>query len=357
MIDPPSSTNPPAARHPAPPDGTGSKPQAEPLVDRLGRVHTSLRVSVTDRCNIRCFYCMPIENVQFKPREELLTFEEIERLVRSLVPLGIDRLRITGGEPLVRSELPSLLARLAHIPGIRDLALTTNGLLLAEQAEALMQAGLHRLNVSLDALSEANFERIARRRGLDRVLAGLAAAQAAGFRRIRLNTVAIRGITEHEAVPLARFARDHGLELRFIEFMPLDAEAHWQSDQVLDGESLRRLLAAEIAPLRPCPRPDPSQPAVDFEYADGKGRVGFIDPVSQPFCEACNRLRITAEGKLRNCLFSTAEWDVRELLRQDGSDDDIRQLVRQCVWHKKPSHGIDTPTFERPERAMYQIGG
>ena len=334
-----------------------ASPDSRPLVDSLGRVHTSLRVSVTDRCNIRCFYCMPIENVEFKPRSEILSFEEIERFVRAVVPLGIDRLRLTGGEPLVRSDLPELIRRLANVAGIRDLALTTNGLLLAEHAEALARAGLQRLNVSLDALTEANFERIARRQGLQRVLDGIATAQRVGFRRIRLNAVAIRGITEDEAVPLAEFAREHDLELRFIEFMPLDAQQEWQTEQVLDGRELRERLTKQIAPLRPAPRPDPSQPAVDYEFADGKGRVGFINPVSEPFCADCNRLRITADGKLRNCLFSMAEWDARALLRGEGDDAQLRELVRDCVWNKKPGHGIDTPDFARPERAMYQIGG
>jgi cyclic pyranopterin phosphate synthase len=301
---------------------------------------------------------MPAENVRFKPREEILSFEEIGRFVRAVVPLGIERVRLTGGEPLVRAQLPRLVEQLAAIPGIRDLALTTNGLLLPEQAEALARAGLKRLNVSLDALSEVNFEKIARRKGLERVLEGLAQAQRVGFHRIRLNAVAIRGITEAEAVPLARFAREHGLELRFIEFMPLDADGNWDTTQVLDGETLRQLLHQQVGPLRPVPRPDPSQPASDYEYVDGGGRVGFINPVSAPFCRDCNRLRLTADGNLRNCLFSTAEWDVRRLLRGGGGDDEaIRRLVRECVWHKKPSHGIDAPDFERPERAMYQIGG
>jgi cyclic pyranopterin phosphate synthase len=332
-------------------------PRTGPLLDSFGRVHSSLRISVTDRCNIRCFYCMPAENVRFKPREEILSFEEIERFVRAVVPLGIDRLRLTGGEPLVRAQLPRLVRRLAAIPGVRDLALTTNGLLLAEQAAALAQAGLHRLNVSLDALSEANFERIARRKGLERVLGGLAEAQRVGFQRIRLNAVAIRGITESEAVPLARFARQHGLELRFIEFMPLDADGQWETSQVLDGETLRELLHRQVAPLKPVVRPDPSQPATDYEYTDGGGRVGFINPVSVPFCQDCNRLRLTADGHLRNCLFSTAEWDARGVLRGGGDDGALRRLVRECIWRKKPSHGIDSAGFERPERAMYQIGG
>jgi len=330
---------------------------ASPLIDTLGRVHTSLRISVTDRCNIRCFYCMPDENIRFLPRQEILTFEEIERFVRVVAPLGIDKLRLTGGEPLVRHGLPQLVSRLAAIEGIEDIALTTNGILLAEQADALKAAGLQRLNISLDALTEATFRRIARRDGLDRVIAGIHAAQRAGFERIRLNAVAIKGITEPEIVPLARFARDNDLEMRFIEFMPLDAENNWQPDQVLSGEEIREQLEAAIGPLEPAERPDPSQPAMDYQFIDGGGSIGFINPVSQPFCGDCNRLRITAEGKIRNCLFSTVEWDARALLRAEASDAQIADLVRDCVLAKKPGHGIDSDQFLRPSRAMYQIGG
>ncbi len=328
-----------------------------PLKDGFGRVHTNLRVSVTDRCNIRCFYCMPNEDVQFKPRREILTFEEITRLVRVAARLGINRIRLTGGEPLVRADLPSLIRMLRGIDGIQDVALTTNGLLLADQAKALRDAGLDRLNISLDAMSEATFERIARRPGLDRVLRGIAAAQAAGFTKIRLNAVAIRGLTESEIIPLARFAREQGLELRFIEFMPLDAEQQWASDQVLSGAQIRAMLEREFGPLRPAWRSDSSQPAVDYEYADGGGKLGFINPVSQPFCHDCNRLRVTADGKLRNCLFSTVEWDARQLLRTNARDEEIAELLHACVGAKKAGHGIDTPQFLRPERAMYQIGG
>jgi GTP 3',8-cyclase len=327
------------------------------LIDSLGRVHTNLRISVTDRCNIRCFYCMPDENVRFLPRREILTFEEIERFVRVVAALGVNKLRLTGGEPLVRSELPRLVERLASIPGIRDIALTTNGILLEEHAQPLKDAGLSRINISLDALTEETFKRIARRDGLDRVLAGIHAAQRAGFQRIRLNAVAIKGITEPEVVPLANFARQHGMEMRFIEFMPLDAENRWQHDQVLSGEEIRRLIEAAIGALEPAERPDPSQPATDFRFADGSGTVGFINPVTQPFCEDCNRLRITAEGKVRNCLFSTIEWDARALLRGGGTDQELTQLVRDCVRAKKPGHGIDSADFVRPQRAMYEIGG
>ena len=328
-----------------------------PLLDHFGRRHTSLRIGVTDRCNIRCFYCMPNENVQFRPRHELLTFEEIERFVQIVSRLGITKLRLTGGEPLVRAELHQLVARLSKIPGIEDLALTTNGILLSEQAADLKRAGLKRLNISLDTLDPQTFQQIARRDGLDRVLAGIDAARAVGFERIRLNTVAIRGITECEIVPLARFARERQLELRFIEFMPLDAEANWQSEQVLSGEEIRHRLEAEFGPLLPAPRPDPSQPAADFDYADGQGSVGLIHPVTQPFCGDCNRVRITSEGQLRNCLFSLVEWDMRSLLRGDATDDQIADTVRECIQAKKAGHGIDSPEFLRPAKAMYQIGG
>jgi cyclic pyranopterin phosphate synthase len=336
---------------------TTDMPTSGRLVDRLGRVHTSLRVSVTDRCNIRCFYCMPAENVVFRPREELLTFEEIERFVRVAVSLGIKELRLTGGEPLVRSELPKLVERVAAIEGLEDLALTTNGILLIEQAAPLKTAGLQRLNVSLDALSEATFQKISRRAGLQRVLDGIFAAREAGFENIRLNAVAIRGLTEQEIVPLAEFARTHGFELRFIEFMPLDAENQWQERQVLTCDEIRQMLEAEFCPLVPSKRADLSQPAVDFHFADGKGSIGFINPVSHPFCSDCNRLRLTAEGEIRNCLFSTVEWDARELLRSGGSDKELAQLIRDCVWHKQPAHGVGEADFVKPARAMYQIGG
>jgi GTP 3',8-cyclase len=327
------------------------------LRDSFGRIHNSLRISVTDRCNLRCFYCMPVENVQFLPRTELLTFEEIARFVRAAVRLGIDKLRLTGGEPLVRQDLSKLVKMLTDVSGIRDIALTTNGLLLAQQAGELRAAGLQRLNISLDALSESAFERIARRKGLQQVLNGIEAAQQAGFRKIRLNAVSIRGITEDEIVPLAQFARNRGLELRFIEYMPLDAEHHWSHDQILTGDEVREIIEREVGTLEPLPVADPSQPATDFRYVDGGGVVGFINPVSQPFCGSCNRLRLTAEGQVRNCLFSTVEWDAREILRRNGSDDELAGLLTACVGAKKIGHGIDTPTFVQPQRAMYQIGG
>jgi cyclic pyranopterin phosphate synthase len=327
-----------------------------PLVDSLGRIHTNLRISVTDRCNIRCFYCMPEENIRFRPRSEILTFEEIERFVRVAAQLGIRKLRLTGGEPLVRADMPKLVQRLAAIPGIDDIAMTTNGILLAEQAAALKAAGLKRLNISLDALSEETFRRIARRDGLDRVLAGIAAAKAAGFTGIRLNAVAIRGITEPEIVPLTQFARDQDLEMRFIEYMPLDAEQNWDHDQVLTGEEIRARLEEAIGPIEPVERTDPSQPAVDYKFTGG-GQVGFINPVTQPFCGDCNRLRLTAEGQVRNCLFSSIEWDARQLLRTGAGEAKLATLIRDCIAAKKPGHGIDSDQFVRPQRAMFQIGG
>jgi len=334
-----------------------SRPIVGPLVDSFGRVHTNLRVSVTDRCNIRCFYCMPAENVQFRPRHELLSFEEIARFVKVTARMGVNKVRLTGGEPLVRHDLPVLVRMLAGIDGIREIALTTNGILLAKEAKALKAAGLSRLNISLDSLSPETFFKISRREGLDHVLGGIFAARDAGFERIRLNAVAIRGITEPEIVPLGRFARQHGMEMRFIEFMPLDAENHWESQAVLSGAEIRGVLEREIAPLVPLDVADPAQPATDYAFADGIGRIGFINPVTQPFCAKCNRLRLTAEGQVRNCLFSTTEWDARAVLRGGGTDYDLAELVRASVGAKKPGHGIDDPQFIRPARAMYQIGG
>ena len=335
---------------------------AASLVDSHGRVHTSLRLSVTDRCNIRCVYCMPAGSIQFLPRDQILTFEEIARFVRVLADCGVRRVRLTGGEPLVRSQLPDLVQQIACVPGIEDVALTTNGILLADQADALRRAGLRRVNISLDSLTEEGFRKIARRDGLEQVLAGIGAAQEVGFETIRLNAIAMRGVTEHEAVELARFARERGLELRFIEYMPLDTDEAWSRGAVLTGAELRQQLETVFGPLVAARRTDQSQPAVDYDFADrpfadGGGRIGFINPVSQPFCGSCNRLRLTAEGQVRNCLFSTTEWDARALLRSGAVDEDIAQLVRDAVAAKKPGHGIDDPGFLRPERAMYQIGG
>lgn len=330
---------------------------AAQLIDSFGRVHTNLRISVTDRCNIRCFYCMPAENVQFMNRRELLTFEEIERFARVAASLGIDKIRLTGGEPLVRHELDVLVRKLAAIPGIQDLGITTNGILLADQAQALYDAGLRRINVSLDALDPVKFKEITRRDGYEKVIAGIRAAQAVGFHPVKINAVSIRGLTEDEIVPFGRFARETGVELRFIEFMPLDADNAWEREKVLFAHEIIEKLSAEIMPLTPCGRPTPGTPATDFQFEDGVGRIGFIASVSQPFCMSCNRFRITADGKLRNCLFSLEETDIKSLIRDGGADDEIAQAIRDSVAAKKEGHEINTARFIQPTRPMYSIGG
>ena len=330
---------------------------SKPIIDSFGRVHTNLRISVTDRCNIRCFYCMP-ENVEFLQQSRILTFEEIARFVSVVARSGVNKLRLTGGEPLVRRDLPALVKMLAAIKEIEDIALTTNGLLLAKHAQSLRKAGLNRLNISLDTLDEDVFEQISRRKGLQKVLDGIEVANGAGFDKIRLNAIAIKGLTENEIIPLVRFAISKQLELRFIEFMPLDAEQNWENDQVLTGQKLRAIIEDEFGTLVAANRPDSSQPAIDYTLKNGVGKIGFINPVSEPFCNSCNRLRITAEGKIRNCLFSSEEFDVMSLLRSaTATDSEIEKVVRDCVLEKKAAHGIDSTSFNRPEKAMYQIGG
>ncbi len=325
------------------------------LVDRFGRIHTSLRIGITDRCNLRCRYCMP-EQVAFLPRAEILTFEEIERFARVAASIGVRKLRITGGEPLVRRHVCELVARLASIKVIDDLALTTNGLLLAEHAESLQRAGLKRINISLDTVRRDVFAQWTRRDELPRVLEGIAAAKSAGFEQVRLNALAIREMTEDELVPLVEFARAERLELRFIEFMPIDADQLWNGRAVLPGSELRRLIEVEFGPLTPIKRLDPSQPAADYQLEDGT-RIGLICSVTEPFCAACNRLRLTAKGQIRNCLFSQESWDVRSLLRSDASDEELCDMMRACVGAKRRGHGSDDPQMLRPDLAMYQIGG
>jgi cyclic pyranopterin phosphate synthase len=325
------------------------------LLDTFGRVHNNLRISVTDRCNLRCIYCMP-EDVVFLDRHELLSFEEIAHFVHVGAPLGIDKLRLTGGEPLMRRELHRLVKLLAPVPGIRDIGLTTNGLLLAEHAQSLREAGLQRLNVSLDTLDPGRFFELSRRDGLDRVIDGILAAKKVGFSRIKINAVAIRGYIEHDAVPLARFCREHGFELRFIEYMPIGADS-WERAKVFFAHELLELLEREIAPLAPAENYDPRAPAMDFEYADGGGRVGMIASVSRPFCRSCNRVRLTADGKLRNCLFALDEMDVKRYLRETPDDAALAELIRQNVWQKWEGHEINTAKFVKPQRTMHAIGG
>lgn len=327
------------------------------LIDGYGRLHDNLRVSVTDRCNIRCYYCMPERNVEFMPRAEILTFEEIERFVRIAASLGVTKLRITGGEPLVRRDLDRLVRSLASIDGIRDIAMTTNGVLLAEQAEALRRAGLRRLNVHLDTLDREKFLQVTRRDELGRVLEGLEAARRAGFDSIKINAVAVKGLSETDVVPLARFGREHGFQIRYIEFMPLDAQGLWDRNQVLLMEEILRLLEEEFGPLEPVPDPDPRAPALEYRFPDGRGAVGFIASVSRPFCLNCNRIRLTADGHLRYCLFALEETDVKSLLRGGAGDDEIRQTIRRTVAAKWLGHQIQQAGFVPPPRPMYAIGG
>lgn len=300
---------------------------------------------------------MPAENVQFMNRNALLTFEEIERFVRIAVPLGLNKVRLTGGEPLVRRDLHILVRKLSLIPEIQDIGITTNGILLAEQAEELKSAGLSRINISLDALDPKKFEEITRRTGYEKVLEGIESAKRVGFDPIKINTVSIRGMTDDEIVPFGKFARESGVEVRFIEFMPLDADNAWEREKVLFAQEIIEKLSAEIGPLVPVPQQDEHAPASEFEFADGVGKISFIASVSRPFCANCDRFRITADGKLRNCLFSTEETDVKSLLRGGVSDEEIVQTIRQSVAAKKEGHEINTARFIQPDRPMYSIGG
>jgi len=327
-----------------------------PLIDTFGRTHDSLRISLTDRCNIRCFYCMPEEGVKFGPREAILTFEEIHRVARVAASLGVRKIRLTGGEPLLRRDLPDLVRRLASIEGIEDLAMTTNGIPLALHARSLYEAGLRRLNVHLDTLDRQRFLQITRRDMLPDVLEGLEAAKTAGF-NIKINAVAVKDLVEPDIVPLAQFGREHGFEIRYIEFMPLDAQHLWDRGKVLTAAEIISTISRDVCPLGPVPDPDPRAPASEYSYTDGKGRVGVIASVTRPFCLNCNRIRLTADGKLRYCLFAIEETDVRGLLRGGESDEDLAQTIRENVRSKWIGHEINSPAFVPPPRPMYSIGG
>ncbi|HEY6584234.1 MAG TPA: GTP 3',8-cyclase MoaA [Gaiellaceae bacterium] len=327
-----------------------------PLTDGWGREIKSVRISVTDKCNFRCRYCMPAEGLEWLGRNELLRFEELARVTRVLASMGVDEVRLTGGEPLARKDLPTLVAMLAEIPGVDDLSLTTNGVLLDRFAGPLVDAGLKRLNVSLDSLSHVRFAEITRRDALDRVLAGLEAAeQYAELRPIKVNCVAIRGFTEEEVPALAELARRKPYVVRFIEFMPLDAEERWSGDDVLTGAEIRALIE-ERWPLEETPA-KPSSTARRFRFADGAGEIGFVNPVSEPFCSSCDRIRLTADGQLRTCLFSRREWDLKTPLRDGASDAELGELIRWAVAHKELKHKINDPGFVRASRSMSQIGG
>jgi GTP 3',8-cyclase len=328
----------------------------DPLHDGHGRRISDLRVSVTDRCNFRCQYCMPAEGLPWLERADVLSFEEIERVVTLLAEMGIRTLRLTGGEPLVRRDFPQLAARLTAIDGLDEVSVTTNGYLLERDAAALVDAGIARFNVSVDSLQRDRFFAQTRRDALPRVLAGLEhLATFPEAHPIKINAVAIRGFTEHELLPFARFARERPYEVRFIEYMPLDGDRAWQPDQVLTGAEIRAAIHA-VYPLEEATR-EPHATARTHAFADGKGRIGFINPVSEPFCGDCDRIRLTADGRLRTCLFSLNETDLRAPLRAGAGDDDLEEIVRTAVWAKELKHHVNEPGFVQPARTMSAIGG
>ncbi|MEA2449128.1 MAG: 3,8-cyclase [Thermoleophilaceae bacterium] len=329
---------------------------SEQLTDGHGRRINDLRVSVTDRCNFRCQYCMPADGLPWLDRSALLSFEEIERLVRVFASLGVTDVRLTGGEPLVRRDFPKLVAMLARVPGLEDLSLTTNGYLLERDADALVAAGIKRVNVSIDSLQRDRFFQMTRRDSLPQVLRGLdALARHPEVHPIKVNAVAMRDFTEQEAIPFADFARSTAYQVRFIEFMPLDGDHAWTADQVLSGDELRAIIDA-VYPLEELPR-EPSATARVFRFRDGGGEIGFINPVSEPFCSDCNRIRLTAEGELRTCLFSVTETDLRGPLREGATDAELADLIRAAVWRKELKHRVGEKGFRQPPRTMSAIGG
>ena len=330
------------------------------LIDSFGRTVRDLRISVTDRCNFRCTYCMPAEGLKWLDKADVLTFEEIERVARICVErFDVDSIRLTGGEPTVRAHLPRLISKLAALRSSRgikpDIALTTNGATLRNIATELRDAGLDRINVSLDSLIPERFFAMTRRDELPNVLAGIKEAKAAGFDPVKINAVVERGTNDDEIIPLAQFGRDNGVEVRFIEFMPLDATNEWERKNVLSQEEIVRTIS-EVFPLELVPARG-AAPADRWRYLDGKGMVGVIPSVTQPFCADCDRVRITSDGQFRTCLFATDEFDIRALLRNGGSDDDIAALVTKAVGLKWAGHQINQVNFIRPNRSMSQIGG
>jgi GTP 3',8-cyclase len=329
---------------------------ADPLHDAHGRRISDLRVSVTDRCNFRCQYCMPAEGIEWLPKDGILSFEEIERLVRLFVGMGIEDVRLTGGEPLVRRDFPRLVGMLAGIDGLRDLSLTTNGYLLERQAADLVAAGIDRVNVSIDSLARDRFFRITRRDSLAQVLAGLEAiASHPEVRPVKVNAVAMRDFTEDEVMRFCELARSTDYQVRFIEFMPLDGDRAWRPDSVLTGAEIRELIRA-VHPIDEVGR-DPHATARVFRFRDGGGEIGFVSPVSEPFCADCNRIRLTADGKLRTCLFSMHETDLRDPMRAGASEAELEAIVRDAVWRKELKHHVNEPGFRPPPRTMSAIGG
>ena len=327
------------------------------LVDEYGRRIGDLRISVTDRCNFRCVYCMPEEGMQWLKRDSILTFDEIERVARVAVDLGVEEVRLTGGEPTLRPGLPELVERVSRLP-LRSLSLTTNGFLLKSLARPLAEAGLRRINVSLDTLQHDRFHQIARRRGLDEVLAGLEELERyPSISPIKVNVVAMRDFTEDEVVAFAQLSRRKPYVIRFIEFMPLDADGNWQRERVLSGGEIKAIIERDFLPLVPVTA-EPSSTSRRFTFPDGIGEIGFINPVSQPFCGTCNRIRLTADGQLRTCLFSIDEWDLRGPLRSGATDADIGDILIEAVSHKELKHKINEgEAFQRASRSMSQIGG
>ena len=322
-------------------------------MDGFGRAHRDLRISVTDRCNFRCRYCMPAEGLEWLPRDGLLSFEEISRVASLVVErFGIRSIRLTGGEPTVRAKLPDLVRLLSPLPV--DLALTTNGATLRLLAAELAEAGLGRINVSLDSLRRDRFEELTLRDGLARVLDGIEAALAAGLSPVKVNVVVMRGVNDDELVDFARFGRELGVTVRFIEFMPLDAEEAWSEAAVVSQEEILATISA-VYPLEPPARSN--APATRFRYMDGGGEIGVVASVTQSFCDSCDRIRLTADGQFRNCLFATEEFDLRGLLRSGASDDEVADLVERAVAAKWAGHGIGRVDFIRPARSMSQIGG
>jgi cyclic pyranopterin phosphate synthase len=328
------------------------------FVDTFGRVHDDLRLSITDRCNLRCAYCMPQDPVWY-PHSAILSYEEIVRVARIAIGEGVRKLRVTGGEPLVRRDVAGLIGALAALPGLSDLSLTTNGVLLEALAPELARAGLRRVNVSLDTLDRGRFAKMSGRDRLPDVLRGLDAAARAGLGPIKVNAVLLRGENEHEAVDLVRFGRDHGYEVRFIEFMPLENDHSWDLGRVVSGGAVRRAISA-VWPIVPDPLGDPHAPASRYLFEDGKGAVGFIDSVTAPFCRSCTRIRLTSDGKFRVCLYDDKEEDLRAALRGDASDNAIATLMRNAVTRKGRGGALDILESKSAiplARTMHQIGG
>lgn len=325
------------------------------LTDRFDRIHRSLRISVTDRCNLRCTYCMPEHTPDYLPRAEILTFEEIERFTRVAVSLGVHDVRLTGGEPLVRSQLHRLIGSLNAIDGLEKIALTTNGVLLEDQLHDLFGAGLRYVNVSLDAFDTQSFQTTTRRNELARVLSSIDAAQAIGM-KVKVNSIAMRGLTEHQIKAFGDFARRTDIPVRFIEFMPLDSDGQWDQSAVFSAKEIIDRFTKIFGPMTSIARKDAS-PSADYRFADARGTVGVIASVTQPFCQACDRFRLTADGQIRNCLFGEDSGDVRSLIRASEDDEPIREIIRRAIAAKRAGHGTDDLTFLRPTRAMHAIGG